>query len=119
MQFQLAVGESQGVGLHAVWCRFVPSLRGDGIDVVIGVFKALCILGGETPFCHSHCSSVLVVGPGQDSSRCAQHLGAHLFCHAFVVSLCLNQNCLLWQLHATSMACVVSCHALPGNNENP
>jgi hypothetical protein len=28
-------------------CRFVPSLRGDGIDVVIGVFKALCILGGE------------------------------------------------------------------------
>jgi hypothetical protein len=30
------------------WCfrRFVPSIRGDGVDVVIGVFKALCILGG-------------------------------------------------------------------------
>lgn len=27
--------------------RFVPALRGDGVDVVIGVFKALCILGGE------------------------------------------------------------------------
>lgn len=29
------------------WHRFVPSLRGEGVDVVIGVFKALCILGGE------------------------------------------------------------------------
>jgi hypothetical protein len=28
-------------------CRFVPTLRSDGVDVVLGVFKALCILGGE------------------------------------------------------------------------
>jgi hypothetical protein len=27
--------------------RFVPTLRSDGVDVVLGVFKALCILGGE------------------------------------------------------------------------
>lgn len=37
-------------------CRFVPSLRGDGIDVVIGVFKALCILGGEC--CDSGCAAL-------------------------------------------------------------
>jgi hypothetical protein len=25
----------------------VPTLRSDGVNVVLGVFKALCILGGE------------------------------------------------------------------------
>lgn len=28
-------------------CRFVPTLRSDGVDVVLAVFKALCIMGGE------------------------------------------------------------------------
>jgi hypothetical protein len=44
-------------------CRFVPSLRGDGIDVVIGVFKALCILGGEYTLlttCRNHAALWLV-----------------------------------------------------------
>ncbi len=42
-------GETPGVlgaGLEELF-RFVPSLRPEGVDVVVNIFRAICILGGE------------------------------------------------------------------------